>query len=189
MVSCVERSLSDPRDLSATLPVNELLIKDLLIKNDDLGWMIDKYIDDQSKSQCPGYLATADGEPCPSRRSLDIHTRIIRRLVGNVRPAGTTSLSEFDLAQHGRDNQRQQHALLGYDLRRWRVVADVPPAGQKHDHERASCFLFATSRRLRAVPLLCPLTPSTSQALLQHPDSPLPIHGQHDSPRLRHEHA
>ncbi|KAM0793634.1 hypothetical protein ACM66B_001066 [Microbotryomycetes sp. NB124-2] len=28
--------------------VNELLIKDLLISNDDLGWMIDKYIDDQS---------------------------------------------------------------------------------------------------------------------------------------------
>lgn len=32
-----------------TFAVNELLIKDLLIKNDDLGWMIDKYIDDQSK--------------------------------------------------------------------------------------------------------------------------------------------
>ena len=34
--------------LVALLAVNELLIKDLLIKNDDLGWMIDKYVDDQS---------------------------------------------------------------------------------------------------------------------------------------------
>ncbi|GAA5827983.1 hypothetical protein JCM11251_005677 [Rhodosporidiobolus azoricus] len=35
-------------DLALGNRVNELLIKDLLIKNDDLGWMIDKYIDDQS---------------------------------------------------------------------------------------------------------------------------------------------
>ncbi|BGP36134.1 hypothetical protein JCM10449v2_000032 [Rhodotorula kratochvilovae] len=35
-------------DLALGNHVNELLIKDLLIKNDDLGWMIDKYIDDQS---------------------------------------------------------------------------------------------------------------------------------------------
>ncbi|GAA6033712.1 hypothetical protein JCM8097_004394 [Rhodosporidiobolus ruineniae] len=35
-------------DLALGNRVNELLIKDLLIRNDDLGWMIDKYIDDQS---------------------------------------------------------------------------------------------------------------------------------------------
>ncbi|GAA6008154.1 hypothetical protein JCM10207_007047 [Rhodosporidiobolus poonsookiae] len=35
-------------DLALGNGVNELLIKDLLIRNDDLGWMIDKYIDDQS---------------------------------------------------------------------------------------------------------------------------------------------
>ncbi|GAA5873315.1 hypothetical protein JCM8547_007067 [Rhodosporidiobolus lusitaniae] len=35
-------------DLALGNKVNELLIKDLLIRNDDLGWMIDKYIDDQS---------------------------------------------------------------------------------------------------------------------------------------------
>ncbi|GAA5991413.1 hypothetical protein JCM10908_003302 [Rhodotorula pacifica] len=35
-------------DLALGNKVNELLVKDLLIKNDDLGWMIDKYIDDQS---------------------------------------------------------------------------------------------------------------------------------------------
>ncbi|GAA5935258.1 hypothetical protein JCM3775_007250 [Rhodotorula graminis] len=35
-------------DLALGNHVNELLIKDLLIKNDDLGWMIDKYVDDQS---------------------------------------------------------------------------------------------------------------------------------------------
>lgn len=35
---------------SRSRAVNELLIKDLLIKNDGLGWMIDKYIDDQSES-------------------------------------------------------------------------------------------------------------------------------------------
>ncbi|BGP04251.1 Mannan endo-1,6-alpha-mannosidase DCW1 [Rhodotorula toruloides] len=35
-------------DLALGNQVNELLIKDLLIRNDGLGWMIDKYIDDQS---------------------------------------------------------------------------------------------------------------------------------------------
>jgi len=32
---------------------NELLITDLLIKNGDTNWIIDKYIDDQSKSIPP----------------------------------------------------------------------------------------------------------------------------------------
>ncbi|GAA5897852.1 hypothetical protein JCM5296_006093 [Sporobolomyces johnsonii] len=35
-------------DLALGNKVNELLVKDLLIKNDGLGWMIDKYVDDQS---------------------------------------------------------------------------------------------------------------------------------------------
>ncbi|SGY38001.1 BQ5605_C003g01938 [Microbotryum silenes-dioicae] len=40
-------------DLALGNNVNELLIKDLLIKNDDKGWMIDAYVDDQSAFPVP----------------------------------------------------------------------------------------------------------------------------------------